>query len=342
MGSLPGLREAPVARRAAEDVALAAPVPITPKMVTEAYCLFVTECAKVFPLHHDLVAGLTAAVAAAEQQGLPLGAHLRACDRALQQLIGSLPSDGREDIMDEIAEVLKHVVRLHSLGMCLFHSLLYELLDGLDLGPVEAILSPGCGQFFEAAVLDALFAPRTIIGQDTNDYALMLGLKHNQNIMSVLLQNVDSARRPVHTTPDIDMTVFIHPNILDPEHWGGKLESMVQEFETLTPLETLRDALSTDAMSQVWKTIVATAIARLRRGGRLVFVFYELREQELMRYYLETLHGTVAVERLASGPGATTFLYVEPPELDDPRYKPESYDWIVMRNYHHGLVARKL
>ena len=192
-------------------------------------------------------------------------------------------------------------------------------------------------------VLDALFAPRTIIGQDVNAFSLMLALQHNRGIMSVLLQNTDSARRPVHSNPDIDMAVFIHPDILDVEHWSAKLDSMEQEEEEFVPLSTMRAELTVDAMSQAWKAVVATAIARLRRGGRLVFVFYELREQELARSFLQTLGDAVAIERLCTGPGATTWLDVaEPRQRDDPRCQPDTCEWVAMRNYHCGLTARKL
>lgn len=333
-------REAPVPRRiAGQDMPV--PAPITPQMITDAFRVFVAEFAKEFSVE-GLVDAVITELADVERRSLPLSEHLRACEGALLRLTDFVPGAFCGAESDHVAELYKDTIRTHSLGMCLFHSLLDDLLGGLDLMPVDTILAPGCGQFYEGVILDAVFAPRTIIGQDTNAYALSLAIEQNFNTMSVLFQNADSARRPSTASHDTDMAVFIHPNILDTDYWEATINAMRYEQEDFAPLETVRAELSINAMSRQWKDIVATIVARLRPGGRLVFVFYETRELELMSTFLGSLAETIAIERQRSAPGLTTWLYLEPPALDDARYQPDTYDWMVMRNYRCGLVARKL
>jgi hypothetical protein len=59
----------------------------------------------------------------------------------------STPHTGAtEHIMDELAEDYKEIIRQHRLGVRLFQGLLTDLLAGMELGVIDTILSPGCGQ----------------------------------------------------------------------------------------------------------------------------------------------------------------------------------------------------
>ena len=319
----------------------AIPRAITPQMITDAFSTFIAKCANAFPAP-DLIGVLGGELAAVEQQNLPTREHLRACEATLVHLRKFIPGLFAGAESERVGEIYKDTFRLHTLGMCLCHSLLHDLVSGLELMPVESILVPCCGQLFEGPVLDAVFAPRSIIGQDTNAHALSLALQHNANTLSVVLQNVDSARLPANHAQGIDMAICLHPNILDTAFWQATVDVMSYELEDFAPVEAVRAELCGNAIAQQWKGIVNTMVARLRQGGHLVFVFYELRELELMAAYLGSLGGTVAVERICSAPGLTTWLFNEPPAIQDPRFQSETYEFLVMRNYGCGLVARKL
>jgi hypothetical protein len=95
----------------------------------------------------------------------------------------------------------------------------------------------------------------------------------------------------METAHQVDMAVFVHPNILDVQHWGCRLTELGCERETFVPLATMRATLTADAMSKSWKEVLGAVLARLRPGGRLVFVFYERREQELMQRHLTEERG---------------------------------------------------
>ena len=141
------VRQGPVARVSRGDP-LPAPLPITQTVITAAFSAFVAECGAAFSAE-GLVEALGADLTALEGRGLPLREHLRACDGALSQRLGgggllTAQPGAEHEQNDQIGEVHKDTIRLHTLGMCLFHSLLYDLLNGLELGPIDAILSPGC------------------------------------------------------------------------------------------------------------------------------------------------------------------------------------------------------
>ena len=144
------VRQGPVARVSSGDPrTLPAPIPITRQMITAAFSAFVAECGAAFSAE-GLVEALGADLTALEGRGLPLREHLRACDGAMLQRLGggggllTAQPGAEHEQNDQIGEVHKDTIRLHTLGMCLFHSLLYDLLNGLELGPIDAILSPGC------------------------------------------------------------------------------------------------------------------------------------------------------------------------------------------------------
>ena len=317
------------------------PRSITPQMITKAFSAFVAKCGAAFHAE-GLISEMPAELTAAERQNLPAREHIRACEAALARLTKFIPGLFAGPESDCIAQMHQESFRLHDLGMCLFHNLLSNLLSGLEMMPVETILVPGCGKLFEGSVLDAFFAPRTIIGQDTDVHALCLALQHNANRKSVVLQNVDSAKRPGHHAKDADMAMFIHPDIVDTAYCKARIDSAAYEQEDFEPLAAVRAKLCIRAIAQNWKDIINTTVARLRRGALLVFVFYEMRELELMVLYLRTLVDSIVVERTFRGLGLTTWAFVEPCAAHDPRHQPETYEFLAMRNYHCGLVARAL
>eukprot|EP01047_Picozoa_sp_COSAG01_P042235 COSAG01_NODE_3675_length_5804_cov_4.926919_8_plen_118_part_00 len=94
--------------------------------------------------------------------------------------------------MDELAEDYKEIIRPHRLGVRLFQGLLSDLLAGMELGVIDTILSPGCGQV-QTALAGACPA---LIGRDpaaTPRYAVAADLR----VLYFMIRTEDGMNRNV-------------------------------------------------------------------------------------------------------------------------------------------------
>eukprot|EP00299_Pterocystis_sp_00344_P013081 c6368_g1_i1.p1 GENE.c6368_g1_i1~~c6368_g1_i1.p1 ORF type:complete len:336 (-),score=37.56 c6368_g1_i1:38-1045(-) len=269
-----------------------------------------------------------------------IAAGLKQADEAMAVFIGFMADKAVEDCKLEVSEVYKTCMRSHLFGQQMFYNLLSDLIQGLDVGPVNVIVSPGCGQLFEAGVLEHVFRPSLIIGQDILENSLHAAMHHNRHLKTLALQHVDVSQPSIALGYACDMAIFIHPNVLNTQVWCAEIDQLpvVDEFEIPFPYMTKH--LGVHCMCPTWTAIISNTLARLRKNALMIFICYEKRERNLIELYLQTLPG-VKLERKCDAPGNTTFLYVESPKASM-RVDMQTYDWVVMKNYHCGIVARKL